>query len=232
MEKYCIFTKSATEALNIAIKGFTQPGDEVVISCLEHNAVVRPLASGGRRMRIAKFSPVSPEDAVIAFARSITRRTKLCVCTAVSNVFGTILPIREIGEICRRRGIPFVVDAAQAAGILELSAEHIGADALCIPGHKGLFGPAGTGLLLLSGERIPRTLIEGGTGSHSASEHQPQLLPDAFEAGTQNIAGVIGMGAAIDYINNIGINKILTYEHKLKEYLVKEMEKFEYKKCR
>ncbi|MBR3692281.1 MAG: aminotransferase class V-fold PLP-dependent enzyme [Clostridia bacterium] len=214
-EKYCIFTKSATEALNIAIKGFTQPEDEVVISCLEHNAVVRPLASGGRRIKIANFPPECPEDAVIALERSITRRTRLCVCTAVSNVFGTMLPIREIGEICRRRGIPFVVDAAQAAGILELSVERIGADALCIPGHKGLYGPAGTGLLLLSGERIPRTLIEGGTGSHSASERQPQHLPDAFEAGTQNIWGIAGLCAGIEFVKSHPKGEILSAEQAL-----------------
>ena len=220
-----IFTSNATHALNIAIKGFTYPGDEVVVSCLEHNAVMRPLFSGGRRIRIAEFASEEPAHAAEAFERAITRRTKCVICTLVSNVFGCILPCAKIGRICKAKGIIFIVDASQAAGCLPICPEELHADAICMPGHKGLYGPQGTGLLLLPGDRFPRTLMEGGTGSSSSDYRQPDLLPDRYESGTHNVPGIVGLGEGIRYVQRRGETRILYEERLLIEQLIRSVRK-------
>lgn len=214
-ERHVIFTKNATEALNIAIWGYTRPGDEVVVSCLEHNAVIRPLETGRRAWKYAQFPANRPDAAADAFDRMIGRRTKLVVCTLVSNVFGCILPCPEIGRICRNRGIPFVVDASQAAGCLDLSPESLYADAVCMPGHKGLYGPPGTGLMLLYGEKLPRCLIQGGTGTASAEPRQPRDLPEYFESGTSNTPGIAGLSEGIRFVRRQTPREILRHERML-----------------
>lgn len=222
-ERHVIFTKNATEALNIAIQGYTQPGDEVVVSCLEHNAVIRPLETGRRLWKYAHFPANHPEDATSAFLGKITRRTKLVVCTLASNVFGCILPCAEIGQICRGRGIPFVVDASQGAGCLDISPESLNADAVCLPGHKGLFGPQGTGLLLLSGRHLPRCLMQGGTGTVSAELQQPHDLPEYFESGTANTPGIAGLMEGIRFVRRYTPSEILRHERMLIKRLIPQI---------
>lgn len=222
-ERHVIFTKNATEALNIAIQGFTRPGDEVVISCLEHNAVVRPLQTGRRNWKIAHFRADRPETAVESFDRLLNRRTKLAVCTLVSNVFGSILPCGEIGLICRKRGIPFVVDASQAAGCLCFNPESLCADAVCMPGHKSLYGPPGTGLMLVSGHNLPRSLIQGGTGTVSAELRQPGDLPELYESGTPNTPGIAGLLEGIRFVKRETPRKILRHERMLINRLIPQI---------
>lgn len=214
-----IFTHSATEALNIAILGLTKPGDTVVTSSLEHNAVMRPLYEGRRRVRTVRCPPACPQTCPEGFSRALRGRVRLCVCTAASNVFGTILPVADIARICTQRGIPLVVDASQAAGVIPLSISALGAAALCTAGHKGLYGPQGTGLLILSDLCRPRPLVFGGTGSFSAHLSQPDELPDRYESGTHNVPGILGLGEGLRYVRKRGEADILRGEQELIEHL-------------
>lgn len=222
-ERYVVFTKNATEALNIAIQGLSRPGDEVVVSCLEHNAVIRPLETGRRIWKCARFPANRPGDATAAFNRTIGRRTKLVVCTLVSNVFGCILPCSMIGRTCRERKIPFVVDASQAAGCLDISPEALNADVVCLPGHKGLFGPPGTGLMLLSGRYLPCSLMQGGTGTVSAELRQPHDLPEFFESGTPNTPGIAGLLEGIRFVRRQSPRAILRHERMLINRLIPQI---------
>lgn len=200
-----IFTNNCTTALNMAIKGFLKPDSHVICSCLDHNAVYRPLwrlkESGLTDFDIAPVYEDNPEWTVSAFARLIRPNTCMIVCTHASNVSGHILPVKEIGALCKRNGITFIVDAAQSAGILPTEMDTLHADAICVPGHKGLYGPSGTGMLLLSPESpLPHTILEGGTGSVSAQPEQPDFLPDRLESGTLNTSGILALGAGLDFV--------------------------------
>ena len=169
-----------------------QPGDTVVVSGYEHNAVTRPLrAIPGVTVRVADSPLFDRAAALEAFRRALTPEVRAAVCTHVSNVFGFILPIEDIAALCRSRGIPLIVDASQSAGCLPLSLRQLGAAFIAMPGHKGLYGPQGTGLLLCGGAAEP--LLEGGTGSVSLRQEMPDFLPDRLEAGTHNIAGIAGL---------------------------------------
>ena len=189
------FTSSATEGLNAAIRSLVGPGDRVVISGLEHNAVTRTLRGVGALATSVRAPLFSGEAWAEAFAAALTPDTAAVVCTQVSNVFGAILPIAEIADLCRARGVPLIVDASQAAGHLPVRLRAWDAAFVAMPGHKGLCGPQGTGLLLCG--RLPRPLIFGGTGSLSASQEMPDFLPDRMEAGTCNVPGIAGLGAAL-----------------------------------
>ena len=158
--------------------------------------------------------------ALHAFERRLTDDTKLVVCNHVSNVFGYIQPVERIAEACRARGVPFVVDASQSAGVCEIDFERIGADFICMPGHKGLYGPQGTGLLLCA--RIPKSLLQGGTGSQSALVEMPDTLPDRAEAGTHNMPGIAGLRAGIEFVERKKVQKIMAHEHSLVEYRADE----------
>ena len=160
-----VFTMNATHALNLAIKTLVRPGGRAVISGFEHNAVLRPLHHTGAKIAVAGRRLFDPADTLAAFDRAITPDTSAVVCTHVSNVFGYILPVEEIAAMCRVRGVPFMLDASQSAGLLPVSLAELGADFVCMPGHKALYGPQGTGLLLCA--RTPDTLLEGGSGSAS-----------------------------------------------------------------
>ncbi len=209
-----IFTSSATHGLNAAIKDLVNAGDRVVISGFEHNAVLRPLAAIGAEITVAGRALFRPEEIVRAFEAALTAETKAAVCTHVSNVFGYVLPLEQIAAICRKRHIPLIVDAAQSAGILPLSLRGLGAAYIAMPGHKGLMGPQGTGILLCG--KIPeRTLMEGGTGSLSKELHMPQFLPDRMEPGTCNVPGIAGLSAGIDGIERLGIPEIAERERAL-----------------
>jgi selenocysteine lyase/cysteine desulfurase len=189
---------NATHGLNMAIKSLISPGGQAVISGYEHNSVLRPLRAAGAEIRIAKSELFEPESAVSAFDSAITDRTELMVCNHVSNVFGYVLPIERIAAMCADRGIPFILDASQSAGAIDIDASALKAAFIAMPGHKGLYGPQGTGLLICG--RVPKTLMEGGTGSNSISPDMPSFLPDRAEAGTHNMPGIAGLKAGIDYV--------------------------------
>ena len=208
-----VMTCNATHALNIAIKSLVSPGDTVVISGYEHNAVTRPLtAIGGVKVRVVNGRLFDPAQMVEGFSRALDKDVKAAVCTHVSNVFGCALPIGDIAALCRRRGIALIVDASQSAGILPVDVEGWGAAYVAMPGHKGLYGPQGTGLLLCGAGQQPRPLLEGGTGSLSRQQEMPDFLPDRLEAGTQNVHGAAGLLAGIRFVRQQGLAEIASRE--------------------
>ena len=210
-----IFTLNATHALNIAIKSLVPPSGRAVVSGYEHNAVPRPLEALGASISVAAAPLFEAEAVTAAFDRLITPDTDAVICSHVSNVFGFIQPVEDIAAICRKRGVPFIVDASQSAGILPLNMGALGAAFAAMPGHKGLYGPQGTGVLLC-GEGIPtRTLLEGGTGSRSIQQRMPDFLPDRLEAGTLNMPGIAGLLAGVRYVRRGGLEKILDNEKRL-----------------
>lgn len=200
-----VFTMNATHGLNIAIRSLVPPGGRVVVSGYEHNAVMRPLYALGARVDVAASPPFRPEEALEAFRARIPG-AQAAVCTHVSNVYGFILPVEEIAALCRREGVPLIVDAAQSAGVLPLDFAALGADFVAMPGHKGLFGPQGTGLLLCRAGAEP--VLFGGTGSMSASRAMPDFLPDRLEAGTINVCGIAGLEQGLRYLRRTGVEAV------------------------
>lgn len=216
-----VFTTNITESLNTLIKGYLNPGDHVVVSSMEHNAVMRPLSSNilkGVEVTKTKCNFDGSLD-VEEFKKHIKANTKLVVMTHASNVCGTILPVEEIGYICRENNIPFIIDSAQSAGILNIDFNKLGLSALPFTGHKGLMGPQGIGGFIIRDDfaKKIRPLKEGGTGSFSEDEIQPETLPDKFESGTLNIPGIYGLNASLKFLRQTGIDNI--YKHEL--YLAK-----------
>lgn len=196
-EQVC-FTANATEGLNVALRTLVRPGDRVVISGLEHNAVTRTLTALGAEL-VPVTAPVFDQIKWLeGFDAALTRDTAACVCLHVSNVFGAVLPVTEIGALCAQRGIPFVVDASQSAGLLPVLPRDWNAAFVAMPGHKGLLGPQGTGLLLC--RESPQPLRFGGTGSNSMDQGMPEELPDRLEAGTLNVPGIAGLGASLSWL--------------------------------
>ena len=193
-----VFTMNATHALNMAIRTLVSPGDRVLISGFEHNAVVRPLYALGAETVIAGRALFDPDDTLRAFRERLDGGIRAVVCTHVSNVFGYILPIGKIAALCRERGVPLIVDASQSAGMLPVSLRKLGAAFIAMPGHKGLYGPQGTGLLLCAHDAAP--LLYGGTGSASLEQTMPDFLPDRLEAGTHNMPGIAGLEAGLRFV--------------------------------
>ena len=189
------FTCSCTQGLNVALHTLVQPGDTVAVSGFEHNAVIRPLHGIGAKICIAGRRLFDPQNTIKEFEKALQNGAKVAVFTHVSNVFGYILPIEELSVLCKKYGVPFVIDAAQSAGSLPVQLRKTGADFIAMPGHKGLLGPQGTGLLLCG--RQPKPLVFGGTGSYSASPEMPDWLPDVLEAGTLNVPGIAGLEQGI-----------------------------------
>lgn len=223
-----VFTKNCTEALNIAIKGLVKKGDHIIISSLEHNAVFRPVyalhSAGYIDFDIADFS-FDEDETVANFERLIRRNTSLIVCMHSSNVFGVVFPIKKIGEMANRHNVKFVVDGAQSAGILPINMSDCKIDALCAPGHKGLYGAMGTGFVALADGLEINTLTEGGTGSESLNPKQPLSLPDRLESGTLNNSGIISLGAGIDFINRRGMDNIYNHELLMIHYIYSNLAK-------
>ena len=207
-----VLTTSCTHGLNIAIRSLVKPGHTVVISGFEHNAVTRPLHALGAKIRIAGQKLFDWEDTLKDFERQL-EGADAAVFTQTSNVFGYILPVEQMAAMCRGRGIPFVIDAAQSAGTLPVSLEKLGADFIAVPGHKGLLGPQGTGLLLCREGAEP--LLFGGTGSLSREQTMPADLPDRLEPGTLNVPGYAGLREGLRYLNRIGVETIFRKEHRL-----------------
>jgi len=214
-----IFTHNCTAALNMCIKGLAKPGGEFVCSSLEHNAVVRPLEklkkTGLTDWKTAEVDLFDDDKTVDNFNKQITDKTLAVIITFSSNVFGFILPVKKISELCKKRGVPLIVDAAQAAGIIEIDVEKLGIDYLCVAAHKGLYAPAGTGILIVNAKEYPDTLFEGGTGSNSFEFSQPDFLPDRFESGTQNTSSIISLNRSVNEIASVGVNEIYSYEYSL-----------------
>lgn len=209
-----VFTMNATHGLNLAIKSLIRPGDTVLISGYEHNAVTRPIhCMQDVHVKVASGPLFCPEQMFRRFEELLTDEVRAVICTHVSNVFGYILPVEQIAALCRERGIPFILDASQSAGCLRVRMDELGASFIAMPGHKGLYGPQGTGLLLCGAETRP--LLEGGTGSLSALQEMPDFLPDRLEAGTHNIAGIAGLLEGIRYVARTGTEKIFAYETQL-----------------
>ena len=207
-----VFTMNATHALNIAINSLVSPGMRVLISGYEHNAVTRPLRQARAEILVAR-SPLFDQAACLRAFEERIGRAQLAVCTMVSNVFGFILPIREIAALCRENGVPLIVDASQAAGTLDVDFGELGAAFCAMPGHKGLFGPQGTGLLLCREKGRP--LLSGGSGSDSLLQEMPDYLPDRHEAGTQNVPGIAGLLAGMEYVAERTPREILKTEQAL-----------------
>ena len=207
-----VLTSNCTHGLNLAIRTLVKPGARVVISGFEHNAVTRPLYALGARVTVAGRRLFDWEDTLTEFEWALAEGAKVAVCTHVSNVFGYILPVEEIGQMCKRHGAALIVDAAQSAGALEVNLERLGADFVAMPGHKGLLGPQGTGLLLCAKGAEP--LMFGGTGGDSLAKTMPSELPDRLEAGTLNVPGFAGLAAGIRYLQAAGIHKIARREQR------------------
>ena len=210
-----VFTMNATHALNIAVKSLVPPGGRAVISGYEHNAVTRPLAALGARVSVAAAPLFQPAAVTAAFDRLITPGTDAVICSHVSNVFGFVQPVEAVAALCRRRGVPFLIDASQSAGVLPLDLEALGAAFIAMPGHKGLYGPQGTGVLLCGRDAPVRPLLEGGTGSLSLQQEMPDFLPDRLEAGTHNMPGIAGLLAGVRFVRQIGPEAICREERLL-----------------
>ncbi len=206
-----VLTTSCTHGLNIAIRSLVRPGGRVVISGFEHNAVTRPLHTLGTKVIAAGRKLFDWGDTLTAFEAALRRGADAAVFTHVSNVFGYILPVAELAGLCRRYGVPFVIDAAQSAGTLPVSLKKLGADFIAMPGHKGLLGPQGTGLLLCGREGVP--LLQGGTGSDSMNQEMPEFLPDRLEPGTLNVPGFAGLREGLKYLNRVGVETVHSREH-------------------
>lgn len=202
-----VFTSNCTHGLNIAINTLVKPGSQVAISGFEHNAVTRPLHARRAKLRITGRKLFDWENTLEEFETALSKGVDAAVFTHVSNVFGYILPVEQMAELCRQYGVPFIIDAAQSAGMLPVDFETLGADFIAMPGHKGLLGPQGTGLLLCA--REPACLLQGGTGSQSADQNMPDFLPDIAEAGTLNVPGIAGLSAGIAYVQQQGTENIL-----------------------
>ena len=217
--EYVVFTPGVTFGINQILRGYVHPGDHVIVSSLEHNAVMRPLVNMERegvtfaRIPANEDGITDPKD----IEPMITENTSLMVICHASNVCGTIFPLREAAEVCRRHHIPLVVDASQTAGHYPIDFEELGLAALCVPGHKGLLGPQGIGATLFEpGFAAAVTpLVMGGTGSFSDSEEMPDCLPDKFESGTMNLPGIYGLHAALEYTLSETVEKRRQHEMEL-----------------
>jgi cysteine desulfurase family protein len=212
-----VFTSNATYALNVALYGVLRPGDHVVTTSLEHNSVMRPLRhleKTGVELTVVPCSADGELD-LDKVRGAFRRETRLLVTTHGSNVLGTLMPIESLAAAARSAGVLYLVDAAQTAGAVPIDVEALGADLMAVSGHKGLLGPTGTGVLYIR-EGVPLApLVRGGTGSDSASHDQPDFLPDVYESGTLNVAGIAGLGAAVRFLSDVGIEVVRAHEGRL-----------------
>ena len=222
-----VFTMNCTHGLNIAINTLVRPGARVVVSGFEHNAVTRPLHMLGADVTVAGRKLFDWENTLTEFEDALKQGADAAVFTHVSNVFGYILPVKELAALCKKYQVPFIIDAAQSAGALPVSLKALDADFIAMPGHKGLLGPQGTGVLLCN--RQPQPLIAGGTGGDSINQSMPEYLPERLEAGTVNVPGIAGLDAGMRYIKQMGIKNIMHREHSCMEKCVQELKKRGYR---
>ena len=228
--KNVIFTANITQSLNMVLKGYLKPGDHVLVSAMEHNAVMRPLiqlkANGVTFDRI----PCTSEGELIleSIEGLIKNNTKAIIMTHASNVSGTMMPIEEVGKLCEKHRLKFIVDAAQTAGVIDIDMKAMHIDVLTFTGHKSLLGPQGIGGFLLTDEMAIsiEPYIAGGTGSFSHTEDMPSQMPDKFEAGTLNTPGVYGLNAALKYLMALGLNEIRNKEMALTQMFLEGLKRF------
>ena len=232
--KNVVFTKNVTEALNVIIRGLLQPGDHVLVSAMEHNAVMRPLQLIGRELEPGEQAPADaisfsriPCDKegnlqLEALPKLVQQRTKAVLMTHASNVCGTLLPLARVGEFCQDKGLLLLVDSAQSAGVFPINMQQLHIDALAFTGHKGLLGPQGIGGCVLREHLVKRLapFIVGGTGSLSHTESTPRFMPDKFEAGTLNLPGIMGLAAGVRWLNQRGMASLRAHELALTEQLL------------
>ena len=217
-----VFTHNCTQSINFVLKGVLGVWDHVVISDLEHNAVMRPINAMGVDYSLASVSLIDDEETFQNFKNAVKSNTKMIFCTAASNVLGKTLPLKKIGDFCKNKGILFGVDAAQGAGVLPINMKEMNIDYLCIAAHKGLYCPMGLGILIARGP-IKKTIIEGGTGTDSVNFIQPNVLPEMLESGTVNVPAIAAVSAGIDFVNRPK-NCILNYENNLVKRLYNGLE--------
>jgi len=229
---HVVFTKNATEAINICLLGLLKPGDTVLAGRFEHNAVMRPLryleAERGVRVLDVPGDAETPVD-LEALERTLKQgnhAVRVVALASASNVTGQIMPLREVGALCRKAGVFFLADGAQGAGILDINVERDCIDALALTGHKSLLGPTGTGALYLRDPDSVPPLLHGGTGSRSEAERQPDFVPDKFEAGTVNVTGLAGLTAGIRYARQIGMARRQAEQAELLEHCGASSERF------
>ena len=214
--KNVVFTKNVTESLNVILKGFLKPGDHVLVSSMEHNAMMRPIRQLEKQGIFFDRIPCDQQgnlnlDAVETLLKP---NTKAVAMMHASNVCGTVLPIKEAGALCQKHGLKFIVDCAQTAGVMPIDMEDMHIDALCFTGHKGLLGPQGMGGFLLKEDMVSRIepLLSGGTGSISHTEEIPDFMPDRFEPGTMNLPGILGLKAGLEWLKETGMDQIRNHE--------------------
>ena len=221
-----VFTNNATESLNLAIKGSVKAGDHIITTSMEHNSVIRPIKA---------LEMIGVENTIVQcdsegfldiddIKKAIKPNTKLIVTTHASNVCGTIIDIKSVGNVAKENNILYLVDASQTAGVYDINIQDMNVDMIAAPGHKCLLGPQGTGVLYIR-EGLNLTILkEGGTGSKSEDLFQPELLPDKYESGTHNTPGIVGLGEGIKFIFEEGIENIREHEEKLCEYMLNRLE--------
>ena len=215
-----VWTANATESINLGLKGYVRPGDRVVTTCLEHNAVARPLSALEKRgVSVRRVEGTRGGFDLVRFLDALEPGLRLAIVTHASNVTGEVLPLAEIAHACRERGIPLMVDAAQTAGVLPLDVAALDLAMVAMPGHKGLFGPPGTGALYVAPSIRLQPLREGGTGSRSEEDRQPESMPDGLESGTLNTLGLAGLDAALAWLEETGREAVHCRELHLTERL-------------
>lgn len=229
--KNVVFTPSVTYSLNYFIKGFLKPNDHVLVTSVEHNAVMRPLVQMKELGLEFDVVPCDEEGSITAddFRKYIKENTKAIITTHASNVCGTIIPIEEIGALCKEKGLVYAVDTAQTAGILNIDMQKANIDFLAFTGHKGLLGPQGIGGFISSDklEGLIYPIISGGTGSLSDSEEMPDFLPDRFESGTLNLPGIIGLHQALVYLKEAGIDNMINEKMEITKYFLDKVKEIE-----
>jgi len=221
MPEQIAFTQNATYALNMAISGLLNPYDHAIITSMEHNSVLRPVH------RLCSYTIVEADDRGVInpqeIEKAILKNTKLIVTTHASNVCGTIMPVYEIGQICKKHNIPYLLDAAQTAGIVPIDVENMNISMLAFSGHKGLLGPMGTGGLYVNEKIKLKPIIVGGTGTESENKNQPTTMPEMMHSGTMNTPAIMTLASSVRYIKNIGIDAIDEKERSLAEYFIERI---------
>lgn len=221
-----VFTNNATDSLNLAIKGVVKKGDHIITTSMEHNSVIRPIKSLEKYgientiVECDKDGFLNPDD----IKNAIKENTKLIVTTHASNVAGTIVDIKSVGEIAKDKNILYLVDASQTAGVYDINVKDINVDMIAAPGHKCLLGPQGTGILYIREDLNVDILKEGGTGSRSEDLFQPDLTPDKYESGTHNTPGIVGLNEGVKFILETGIDNIRAHEEELCQYMLDRLE--------
>ena len=217
-----VFTYNTTYALNIAIKSLLKYSTHVLISDIEHNSVLRPIhkCSEQKLCSYSIFSTNGTDEQILKSIESnIKHNTSMLVCTHVSNIGERRLPIKKIGQLCKKYNITFIVDGAQSAGVHNISVKKMNIDALCIPGHKGLYGPQGVGVIIFGNDSIGRSIFEGGTGINSLELNMPNFLPEAYEAGTLSTPSIVGLNESLKWLKSLDINKVRAHEEELYDIL-------------